>query len=209
MATLAGNFINASPIGDMTVWFLALDAEIVLSPAERVGTGNASDRVLFLRDLYLGYKQLARTEDEYISAIRFRKPAGDFRFNFEKVSKRTYLDISTVNTAISLTVRSAPSGGWVPPALGGETEQSFAVDYTIIDAHVAAGGVAPVPLYLAEASAYLRGKQITPETIAAASEIIQNEISPISDVRGTESYKRLLLRQLFKAHFVELFGFHD
>ena len=28
MATLAGNFVNASPIGDMTVWFLALDAEI-------------------------------------------------------------------------------------------------------------------------------------------------------------------------------------
>ena len=30
MATLAGNFVNASPIGDMTVWFLALDAEIEL-----------------------------------------------------------------------------------------------------------------------------------------------------------------------------------
>ena len=29
MATLAGNFVNASPIGDMTVWFLALDASIV------------------------------------------------------------------------------------------------------------------------------------------------------------------------------------
>ena len=28
MATLAGNFVNASPIGDMTAWFLALDAEI-------------------------------------------------------------------------------------------------------------------------------------------------------------------------------------
>ena len=30
MATLAGNFVNASPIGDMTAWFLALDAEIEL-----------------------------------------------------------------------------------------------------------------------------------------------------------------------------------
>ena len=26
MATLAGNFVNASPIGDMTAWFLALNA---------------------------------------------------------------------------------------------------------------------------------------------------------------------------------------
>ena len=36
MATLAGNFVNASPIGDMTVWFLALDAEIVLSEPSAV-----------------------------------------------------------------------------------------------------------------------------------------------------------------------------
>jgi xanthine dehydrogenase small subunit len=35
MATLAGNFVNASPIGDMTIWFLALDAEIVLAMNER------------------------------------------------------------------------------------------------------------------------------------------------------------------------------
>jgi xanthine dehydrogenase small subunit len=30
MATLAGNFVNASPIGDMTIWFLALNAEITI-----------------------------------------------------------------------------------------------------------------------------------------------------------------------------------
>ena len=29
MATIAGNFINASPIGDFTIFFLALDAQLV------------------------------------------------------------------------------------------------------------------------------------------------------------------------------------
>ncbi len=178
MATLAGNFVNASPIGDMTVWFLALDAEI------NVSTGSGSNRSLFLKDLYLGYKQLAKQPGEMITTIRFHKPTDNFRFNFEKVSKRTYLDISTVNTAISLIINEG----------------------TIADAHVAAGGVSPIPLYLKETSAFLRGKRIKAETIAEANEIIQSEISPISDVRGTESYKRLLLRQLFRAHFVELFG---
>jgi xanthine dehydrogenase small subunit len=84
MATLAGNFVNASPIGDMTVWFLALDAEI------NVRTGSGSDRILPLRDFYEGYKQLNKTPDEYITTIRVRKPSSDFRFNFEKVCKRTY-----------------------------------------------------------------------------------------------------------------------
>ncbi len=190
MATLAGNFVNASPIGDMTVWFLALDAEIVLSsPPYEGGVAAASadgvvlSRTMKLRDLYLGYKHLAKQSDEIITTIRFKKPSGDFRFNFEKVSKRTYLDISTANTAISLSIDGS----------------------LIRDAHVSAGGVAPIPLYLKETSAFLSGKEIAEETLTDATEIMQSEISPISDVRGTEEYKRLLLRQLFTAHFVELF----
>ena len=107
MATLAGNFVNASPIGDMTVWFLALNADIVLN----------SGREMLLKKLYLDYKKLAKNDDEFIKTIRFRKPLGDFYFNFEKVCKRIYLDIATVNTAISLRCESIPCKGWMPPAL--------------------------------------------------------------------------------------------
>jgi xanthine dehydrogenase small subunit len=230
MATLAGNFVNASPIGDMTVWFLALDAEIqISSPPYEGGVSSASDdgvvlsRAMKLQDLYLGYKQLAKNPDEIITSIRFRKPGADFYFNLEKVCKRTYLDIATVNTAISLRVESTPGPAWTPPALrrdkGGRrkdenSDSSFIpqpssfddVEHVIVEAHVSAGGVAPIPLYLKETSAFLQGKQINPENIAAANEIMQQEISPISDVRGTADYKRLLLRQLFRAHFVELFN---
>ncbi len=204
MATLAGNFVNASPIGDMTVWFLALDAEVALSEPPALAGGQ--QRTTRLRDLYLGYKQLAKQPKEIITAIRFKKPAGDFRFNFEKVCKRTYLDIASVNTAISLTVEARVGEGWLPPALSDGTEQTAPlVEYRIIDAQVSAGGVSPIPLYLPRTSEYLRGKDVNEETIAATSEIMQSEISPISDVRGTAEYKRLLLRQLFRAHFYELF----
>jgi xanthine dehydrogenase small subunit len=34
----------------------------------------------------------------------------------------------------------------------------------------------------------------------------RSEVSPISDVRGTADYKRLLLGQLVLAHFNVLFG---
>ena len=178
MATLAGNFVNASPIGDMTAWFLALDAEIELLKSH--GSKQVS-RIIALKDFYLGYKQLAKTEDEYITKFLFRK---DFtHFNFEKVCKRTYLDIASVNTAISIKV----SGN------------------KIKNAHISAGGVAPIPLYLRKTSEFLHGKEIDENTIAEANEIIQTEISPISDVRGSAEYKRLLLRQLFTAHFAEMF----
>jgi len=190
MATLAGNFVNASPIGDMTVWFLALDAELELTGTEAPSPAS-SQRALKLKDLYLGYKQLAKQPDEIITAIRFRKPDGGFRFNFEKISKRTYLDIATVNTAISVVVDDHGLAGGAP---------------AFQSVHVSAGGVAPVPLYLRETSAFLTGREINEETIGEAQTIAQSEISPISDVRGTAEYKRLLLRQLFRAHFVEMFG---
>jgi xanthine dehydrogenase small subunit len=171
MATLGGNFTNASPIGDMTAWFLALDAEIIFN----------NGRVLPLKDYYLGYKTLAKSDEEFIKIIRFKK---DFtHFNFEKVCKRTYLDIASVNTAISLKV----------------------ADNVIEHANVSIGGVFATPLYLRKTSEFLSGKEINEVTINEANEILQTEISPISDVRGTAEYKRLLAGQLFKAHFVELF----
>jgi xanthine dehydrogenase small subunit len=172
MATLAGNFVNASPIGDMTAWFLGLDASIIFN----------NDREIPLHELYLGYKTLAKTDDEFIAKIRFKK--GFSHFNFEKVSKRTFLDIASVNTALSLQME----------------------DGKITKAHASAGGVAPIPLYLRKTSEFLRGKEINEATISEANEILQTEISPISDVRGAADYKRLLLRQLFLAHFVELFA---
>ena len=200
MATLAGNFVNASPIGDMTVWFLALNADIVFN----------NGREMLLKTLYLDYKKLAKNDNEFIKTIRFRKPGADFYFNFEKVCKRTYLDIATVNTAISLRCETTPGKGWVPPVLSepGAVATGLPgslVDHMITDAHIAAGGVAPIPLYLKETSSFLIGRTVNAEAIEKANEIMQLEISPISDVRGTEAYKRLLLRQLFTAHFVELF----
>jgi xanthine dehydrogenase small subunit len=177
MATVAGNFVNASPIGDLTIFFLALDAELTLQNAA------GQPRQLPLRELYRGYKQLNRQPDEQLVAISFQPPAADEVFNFEKVSKRTHLDIASVNSAARLRVQ----------------------DGLIQEAHLSAGGVGPTPLYLRRTSEWLRGQPLTPATLQAAGELAQQEISPISDARGTEQYKRLLLRQLLYAHFLEHF----
>ena len=180
MGTLAGNFVNASPIGDLTAIFLALNSTITLSAIP----GQArNDRMLKLKDLYKGYKQLDKSADELVTAVRFTVPIKNTRFHFEKVSKRTHLDIASVNSAIRLE-------------LDGDT---------IREAHISAGGVAPIPKYLTNTSAFLAGKPISSDTVRAAIKVMNEEIAPISDARGTAEYKRLLLRQLFFAHFMELF----
>jgi xanthine dehydrogenase small subunit len=93
MATIAGNFVNASPIGDMTVFFLALDANISLQNQQ------GTTRTISLKSFYKGYKMMDKKEGEYIKSISFKLPTDNSLFNFEKVSKRTHLDIASVNTA--------------------------------------------------------------------------------------------------------------
>ncbi len=180
-ATLGGNITNASPIGDMTVILLALNAEIILrSPSDE-------HRHVLLRNFYKAYKTLDKHADEIVETLRFRLPSQlpdeHTFFTYEKVSRRTYLDIASVNSALQLRVK----------------------DGVIQDAHASAGGVAPVPLYLARTAEYLVGKTILPETAQEAAKVACSEITPISDARGSVEYKRLLLRQLMYAHFMTLF----
>jgi xanthine dehydrogenase small subunit len=122
-------------------------------------------------------------ENERIKEVCFHLPGENDHFHFEKVSKRKHLDIASVNSAILLNVR------------GNRIDR----------AAISAGGVAPVPLFMAETSAFLTGKDLTEETVSGALEIISGEITPISDVRGSAHYKTFLLKQLFIAHIAEMF----
>ncbi|MBD2704396.1 FAD binding domain-containing protein [Spirosoma sp. BT702] len=176
MATIGGNFVNASPIGDFTIFFLALDATLALNDGSQT-------REVPLHRFYKGYKTLDKQADEVLEQIRFTLPNSATRFNFEKVSKRTHLDIASVNSAIRITVE----------------------EDIITDICLSAGGVAPIPKRLEKTEEFLIGKELTESLVIDAINVTQTEISPISDARGTETYKRLLLSQLIKAHFLKLF----
>lgn len=184
MATIAGNFVNASPIGDFTVFFLALNAQLDLTHPEASGLSKGEGvRTIPLRKFYKGYKTLDKKPEEFIEKIWFELPGKNSKFNFEKVSKRTNLDIASVNSAIFLEMNGD----------------------VITDAGISAGGVGPIPMYLQKTSQFLRGKTVSEGLIRELIEMAQTEISPISDARGAAEYKRLLLGQLIKAHFLKLF----
>jgi xanthine dehydrogenase small subunit len=175
-ATVAGNIVNASPAGDLSVIFLSLNSTVVLARGQR-------QRRVLLRDLFRGYKVLDIAADEMIAEIRFPVPDAATRFNFEKVGRRAHLDIAGASSAIQLRVR----------------------DDRIVEAHVSAGSVAPVPLYLRATSALLQGQPISAATARKAADLAAGEISPISDVRGSAEYRRALLPRLILAHFLTLF----
>ncbi len=177
MGTLGGNFVNASPIGDMSIFFLALNSSLSIMDS------NGSVRKFPFSDFHQGYKKYDLKNDEVVHSISFLIPDSTTFFNFEKVSKRTHLDIASVNSAMKISISND----------------------IISKIHISLGGVAPIPKYLKKTTQFLVGKSLSVKTIIEAESILQSEISPISDVRGASDYKRLLARQLFFAHFVELF----
>ena len=94
------------------------------------------------------------------------------------------MDIASVNSSIFLEVKK---------------------DGIIEQIAISAGGIAPIPTFLDKTSQFLQSKKIDSATISKAMDIARQEVSPISDIRGSKEYKLLLLGQLILAHFIKLF----
>ncbi len=179
-ATLAGNLCNASPIGDLTCLMLALGAELDL-------VEDGRERSLPLSEFYLGYRKINKTDTEILRSIRFPRPSMNCIVGWEKISKRPHLDIATVNSAVVFELEGKRR---------------------IKSARLAIGGVAEIPLLLEKTGQFLMDKELDVDVMFEALAWAQKEIAPISDIRGSADYKRLLVRQQLLAHFIKGFQEH-
>jgi carbon-monoxide dehydrogenase medium subunit len=81
------------------------------------------------------------------------------------------------------------AGAWV--VLGDDGE-------TIADARLALAAVAPTPLYVDAARGLLVGTKGGESALEAAATAAREAVRPISDMRGTEAYRRHLAGVLAK-----------
>jgi xanthine dehydrogenase small subunit len=162
-ATLIGNLVNASPIGDMIPALFVLDAEIEIA-------GPDGRRWVNIQRFYTGYRQTVLAPGDIVTAARIPLLSSSESLRLYKVSKRKDLDISSFGAAI-----------WMRRDNG-----------TINDIRIAYGGVGPTVLRLPRTEALLRGSAPTHDLFERAAAIAKQEISPISDVRGSSDYRRVL-----------------
>jgi xanthine dehydrogenase small subunit len=162
-ATLAGNLVNASPIGDTIPAFFALQGEVEIA-------GPKSRRWVGAEDFYTGYRKTILTDGEMVTRLFLPIPKDGEIFKIYKVSRRKDLDISSFGAAIWLR------------ASGSRIEQI----------RIAYGGVAATVIRLVQTEAFLTDKILSREGFAEAGKIAANEVHPISDVRGSEAYRRVL-----------------
>src|SRR2546423_12618439 len=158
--TLGGNIVNASPAADSPPALLAYDAELEF-------VCKAGARRIPYSEFHTAYKQMKMHRGELLRAIRLPRNTNGLTHYFRKVGTRKAQAISKVCFA----------------AIGRMQEQQ------IVDARIALGSVAPIPLRCMKTEAALRGQPNNAATLQNAKAALAAEVAPISDIRSTRDYR--------------------
>jgi xanthine dehydrogenase small subunit len=172
VATLVGNVGNASPIADTPPFLLVTGARVNLVDSA------GKKRSVPIEKFYLAYRKTALRPGEIIVSIDFEVPAAKESLALYKISQRKDLDISAVNAAFRVEWKDA--------------ERS-----AIRSIRLAYGGVAATPLRLKKTEAALAGAKLGRDLLPGAAESIHSEMKPMSDLRGTAAFRRVLVENLF------------
>ena len=174
-ATMGGNLVTASPIGDSAPILLALNGRVNLASAK-------GERILAIDEFFVAYRKTALRPGEILKTIvipRIVDPA-TWRRKFYKVSKRREMDISTVAGCFAI-----------------QLDKSGAIS----SARLAFGGVAAMPARAKKTEGALLGKKWNEATLREVLPILERELSPISDVRGSATYRQRLIVDLLRKFF--------
>ena len=166
--TLVGNIANASPIGDAPPLMLALDAQLLLNR-------DGQRRRLLLEDFFLGYRQTALAEGEFIEALLLPPTPEGLRVEAWKLSKRVDQDIAAVTAAIALRCDDSER---------------------ITHARFAFGGMAAVPARALRAEQAVLGRRRDVRTLEAARQALAEDFTPLDDLRASAAYRLLAAQNL-------------
>jgi xanthine dehydrogenase small subunit len=159
--TIGGNIVNASPAGDSLPVLLAFDAEVEIGSIRGV-------RGVSFNNFYTGYRQTVMEPDEILLAVRLRKLKPNERSFFLKVGTRRAQAISKIVMAVKVGTTGAE----------------------INSISIALGSVAPVVVRAFRTESLLTNAILNATIIEQARGTVSQEITPITDVRSTEHYRR-------------------
>jgi xanthine dehydrogenase small subunit len=173
VATVGGNLVTASPVGDLIPPLIALKSKVEL-------TSETGKRHLDLEQFITGYRQTSLRPDELLTGVFIPQMPEGMHFFLEKVSTRRDLDISTVSLSVAL--RTSSEG-------------------VVSEAAVVLGGMAERPQRALSVEKELTGKPLNWETAKECAAMLEKEFTPISDARSTRQYRTLAARNLLLKAF--------
>lgn len=175
-ATVGGNLAHADPANDHPATMLAYNAQVA-------ATGPQGERVIPITDFFVNLFESALTHDEILTEIRIPAPgprSGGAYFKLE----RKVGDFATVAVAAQIELNE---------------------DGTCKYAGIGLTNVGLTPIRASAAEDALKGQLLDEHTIKHAAQLASMTADPFSDQRGSEEYKRamvktLTIRALNKAH---------
>ncbi len=168
-ATLGGNLCNASPAADSAPPLLVLKASLRVR-------GSAGERAIPIERFFVGPGKTVLQRGEILQEVVVPRPASKSGGAFVKLGRREGEDIAVASAAAYLEFGA------------GE----------VVNARIALGSVAPVPMRAPRAEDLLRGK-LSDSKIEAAAEAASKECQPISDIRAGSTYRRDAVRVLTRS----------
>jgi xanthine dehydrogenase small subunit len=175
--TLGGNIANGSPIGDSMAALMVAGASLVLQAGD-------DTREISLHEFYIDYMVNALEPGEFVSTIRVPLPIAGVELRSYKLSKRFDQDISAVCTAYRLE-------------LDGDKVASI---------RVACGGLAAIVKRAAHCEAALLGKPWNQETVREAAAALEQDFTPLDDMRASADYRLRASQNLLQRFYLETSG---
>ncbi|SMC65160.1 carbon-monoxide dehydrogenase medium subunit [Desulfocicer vacuolatum DSM 3385] len=167
VGTMGGNIAMSSPAGDTVPSLLALGASVIIK-------GKQEEKKVALDQFFTGPGKNIMASNEVLKAIEFPALKADESVHFQKIGTRDAVIISIVSAASFLKVENGVCKA----------------------ARIALGSVAPTPIRVPKAEAFLKNKPATREVLAQCAELVAREISPITDLRASADYRRDLSETL-------------
>lgn len=171
MGTVGGNLASGEPLTDLSQIFIALDGKLQI-------TGAGAQRTMLVENLFVDFYTTSLAEDEIITQVVIPPLPPRSGIEYIRFSSSSVVDKPSAGVAVRLTLDS-----------GAET---------IHAARIVLGCVGATPVRARKAEALITGKKLTPELAQEAGSVASQECSPTSDLRGSEEYKRAIVRTLVK-----------
>ena len=168
LATMAGNIARAVPCSDLAPVFVVAGAEVQLN-------AGTSKRRLLVQDCFVGPRLTVFRHDEILTHILLPFPRPSSGLSYRKFGLRGANAIAVAGVAAGLRLNARG---------------------IIEEARIVLGAVAPVPCVSPQASAFLAGKKPGNEVFAEAGRLAAQDALPICDVRGSDDYRRDLVKAL-------------
>jgi aerobic carbon-monoxide dehydrogenase medium subunit len=167
MGTIGGNLAHGDAANDHPASMIAMRAEVVAT-----GAGDRK-RVIPIDEFFQGLYATALEPDEILTEIRVPIPAGGTGSAYHKLERKVG-DYATAGVAVQLTLNK-------------DTCTYIGIGLT---------NVSILPLRAERSEAILKDKKITEDLITQAAQFASEDCSPSSDLRGSEEYKRAMVKEL-------------